>query len=138
LETQKVAIALEKTYVLVVSAVNFLRNNPITNVNVKVFRLEKESITIKQWAENLKNGSPFEKLMLSMNSDNNGNVTAELTEGSNEAKVEKYGLSKVCELTQNDTVLFIEPKNHWWQYSNLTAIKTIKLVVTELGEKTTN
>ncbi len=138
METQKVAIALEKTYVLVVSAVNFLRNNPITNVNVKVFRLEKESITIKQWAENLKNGSPFEKLMLSMNSDNNGNVTAELTEGSNEAKVEKYGLSKVCELTQNDTVLFIEPKNHWWQYSNLTAIKTIKLVVTELGEKTTN
>jgi hypothetical protein len=138
LETQKVAIALEKTYVLVVSAVNFQRNKPITNVNVKVFRLEKKSIIIKQWAENLKNGSPFEKLILSLNSDNNGNVTAELTEGSNEAKVEKYGLSKVCELTQNDTVLFIEPKNHWWQYSNLTAIKTIKLVVTELGEKTTN
>ena len=116
MDTQKVAIALEKTYV-VVSVVNFQRNKPITNVNVKVFRLEKESITIKQWAENLKNGSPFEKLILSMNTDNNGNVTAELTEGSYEAKVEKYGLGKACELTQNDTVLFIEPKNHLWQYS---------------------
>ena len=85
MDTQKVAIALEKTYAPVVSVVNFQRNKPITNVNVKVFRLKKESITLKQWAENLKNGSPFEKLILSMNTDNNGKVTAELTEGSCEA-----------------------------------------------------
>jgi hypothetical protein len=50
-----------------------------------------------------------------MNTDNNGNVTAELPEGVYEAKVEKYGLSKVCELKQNDEVLFSEPKKYWWQ-----------------------
>jgi len=50
-----------------------------------------------------------------MNTDNDGNVTAELAEGSYEAEVEKYGLNKVCELTQNNRVLFIEPKKHWWQ-----------------------
>jgi hypothetical protein len=50
-----------------------------------------------------------------MNTDNNGNVTAELAEGSYEAEVEKYSLIKVFELTQNDRVLFIEPKKHWWQ-----------------------
>ena len=115
MDTQEVAVALEKTYVLVVSVVNFQRNKPIKNVNVKVFRLEKAPITLKQWAENLKNGAPFKKLILSMNTDNNGNVTAELAEGFYEAEVEKYGLNKVCELTQNDRVLFIEPKNHWWQ-----------------------
>jgi hypothetical protein len=117
LDTQKVAIALEKTYVIVVRVVNFQGDKPIKNVNVKVFRLEMDPITLKQWAENLKNGTPFKKLMLSMNTDNSGNVTAELAEGSYEVEVEKYGLSKVCELTQNDTVLFIEPKKHWWQYS---------------------
>lgn len=53
--------------------------------------------------------------MLSMNTDNNGNVAAELAEGFYEAEVEKYGFNKVCELTQNDGVLFIEPKKHWWQ-----------------------
>ena len=77
--------------------------------------LEKTPITLTEWAENLKNGTPFKKLMLSMNTDNNGNVTAELAEGSYEAKVEKYNLSKVCELTQDDRILFIEPKKHWWQ-----------------------
>jgi hypothetical protein len=117
LDTQKVAVTLEKIYVIVVRVVNFQRNKPIKNVNVRVFRLEMEPITLKQWAENLKNGSPFEKLILSMNTDDNGNVSAELAEGSYEVKVEKYGLSKVCELTQNDTVFFIEPKKHWWQYS---------------------
>jgi hypothetical protein len=106
---------LEKTYTLVIRVVNFQKNKPIKNVNAKVFRLEKESLTLKQWAENLKNESPFKRLILSMNTDNNGNVTAELTEGVYEVKVEKYGLNKVCELTQNDEVLFIEPKKHWWQ-----------------------
>jgi formylglycine-generating enzyme required for sulfatase activity len=115
LDTQEVAVALEKTYVLVVSVVNFQRNKPIENVNVKVFRLEKTPITLKQWAENLKNGTPFKRLILSMNTDDNGNVTAELAEGSYEVKVEKYGLNKHFELTQNDKVLFIEPKKHWWQ-----------------------
>jgi len=106
---------LEKTYTLVLRVVNFQENKPIKNVNVKVFRLEKEPITVKQWAENLKSGNPFKMLILSMDTDNNGNVTAELTEGSYEVKVEKYGLNKVCELTQNDEVTFIEPKKHWWQ-----------------------
>jgi formylglycine-generating enzyme required for sulfatase activity len=115
LDTQEVAVALEKTYVIVVRVVNFQGNKPIKDVNVKVFRLEKTPITLKQWAENLKNGTPFKKLILSMNTDNNGNVTAELAEGSYEVKVEKYGLNKACELTQNDRVLFIEPKKHWWQ-----------------------
>jgi hypothetical protein len=115
LDTQGVAVALEKTYVLVVRVVNFQRNIPIKNVNVKVFRLEKAPIALQQWAENLKNGVPFKKLMLSMNTDNDGNVTAELAEGSYEVKVEKYGLINPFELTQNDRVLFIEPKKHWWQ-----------------------
>ena len=89
MDTQEVAAALEKTYILVVSVVNFQRNNPIKNVNVKVFRLKKAPITLKQWAKNLKNGVPFKKLILSMNTDNDGNVTAELAEGSFEVKVEK-------------------------------------------------
>ena len=53
--------------------------------------------------------------MLSMNTDNNGNATAELAEGFYEVKVEEYGLSQACELRQNDSFLFIEPKKHWWQ-----------------------
>jgi hypothetical protein len=113
--TQKVDDVLEKTYMFVVRVVNFQRNKPIKNVNVKVSRLEKEPITLKQWAENLKNGNPFKRLMFSMNTNNDGNVTAELAEGFYEAEVEKYGLSKVFELTQNDSALFIEPKKHWWQ-----------------------
>jgi methyltransferase-like protein len=112
---QKVDDVLEKTYMLVVGVVNFQRNSPIKNVNVKVFRLEKEPITLTQWAENLKNGAPFRRLIFSMNTDNNGNITAKLVEGFYEAEVEKYGLNKVFELTQNDEVLFIEPKKHWWQ-----------------------
>jgi hypothetical protein len=114
LVTQVDIHALEKTYVLVVRVVNFHRNEPIKDVNVKVFRLEKEPITLDQWAENLKNGTPFKRLILSVNTDNNGNLTAELAEGVYEAKVEKYGLNKVFELTQNSEVLFIEPKKHWW------------------------
>ena len=115
MDAPEVAVALEKTYMLVVRVVNFQRNKSIKNVNVKVFRLEKAPITLKQWAEYLKNGAPFEKLILSMNTDNDGNVTAALAEGSYEVKVEKYGLNKTFELTQNDRVLFIEPKKHWWQ-----------------------
>jgi formylglycine-generating enzyme required for sulfatase activity len=115
LDAQKVDVALEKDYRLVVSVVSLQTNKPIKNVNVKVFRLEKTPITLAEWAENLKNGSPFKKLMFSMNTDNNGNVTAELAEGSYEVKVEEYTLSKVCELTHEDRILFIEPKKHWWQ-----------------------
>ena len=85
MDTQKVAVTLEKIYVIVVRVVNFQRNKPIKNVNVKVFRLEKAPITLKQYAENLKNGTPFKRLVLSMNTDDNGNVTAELAEGSYEA-----------------------------------------------------
>ena len=115
MDTQIAVHALEKTYVLIVKVVNFQKNKPIINVNVKVFRLEKEPITLTQWTENLKNGSPFKRLMLSLNTDNNGTVTAELAEGSYEAVVEKFGFNMVLELTQNDEVLFIEPKKHWWQ-----------------------
>jgi len=91
------------------------QNKPKKNVNVKVFRLEKTPITLEQWAENIKNGSSLKRLMLSTNSDNEGKVTAELLEGSYEVKVEEYGLRKTCELTQNDSVLFVGPKKHWWQ-----------------------
>ena len=117
MDTQEVAVALEKTYVLIVNVVDFQRNKPIKDVNVKVFRLEKAPITPQQWAENLKNGTPFKRLMLSKNTDNDGNVTTELVEGSYEVKVEKYGLNKTFELTQNNRVLFIEPKKRWWQSS---------------------
>jgi hypothetical protein len=115
LEPQKVDVALEKTYLLVVSVVNFQTNKPIADVNIKVFRLEKTPLTISEWTENLKNGDPFSKLMLSMNTDTNGIVTAKLAEGSYEVKVEKYNLSKVCELKQDDRIVFLEPKKHWWQ-----------------------
>ena len=50
-----------------------------------------------------------------MKTDDDGNVTAELAEGSYEVKVEIYGLNKVVELAQNDSVLFIVPKKHWWR-----------------------
>ena len=106
---------LEKTCTLVVKVVDFQRNKPIQNVNVKVFRLEKESITLKQWAENLKNGTPFKRLMISMNTDNNGKVTVELPECVYETKVEEYGFVKVCDLKKNDEVVFIEPKKQWWR-----------------------
>ena len=32
-------------------------------------------------------------------------------------KSKNTGLNKVCELTQNHEVLFIEPKKHWWKKS---------------------
>ena len=108
---------LEKTHTFTVNVVNSKQNKPVKNVNVKLFRLEKEAITLKQWTENLKNGTPFKRLMLSVDTDNNGNVTAELPEGVYEAKVEEYGLSEVCELTHNVEILFAEPKKHWWKHS---------------------
>jgi formylglycine-generating enzyme required for sulfatase activity len=98
-----------------VKVVDFQRNKPVQNVNVKVFRLEKESITLKQWAENLKNGTPFKRLMISMNTDSYGKVTAELPEGVYETKIEEYGFVKVCDLKQNDEIVFGEPKKHWWR-----------------------
>jgi hypothetical protein len=108
---------LEKTHTFTVNVVNSKEDKPVKNVNVKVFRLEKESITLKQWTENLKNGTPFKRLILSMNTDNNGDVTAELPAGVYEVKVEEYGLSKDCELKQNVEILFVEPKKRWWKRS---------------------
>jgi 5-hydroxyisourate hydrolase-like protein (transthyretin family) len=104
---------LEKTNTLVVRVVDFQKSKPIQNVKVKVLKIEK-SVTQKQWAENLKNGSPFKSLVLSMNTDNNGAVTVQLPVGTYEAEIEKYGFNRVCELTQNVEVLVIEPKKHWW------------------------
>jgi formylglycine-generating enzyme required for sulfatase activity len=100
---------------LVVKIVDFKSNKPIQNVNVKVFRLEKEPITLKQWAENLKNGTPFKRLMISMNTDNHGKVTVELPECVYETTIEKYGFVRGCDLKQNDEVVFIEPKKQWWR-----------------------
>ena len=52
--------------------------------------------------------------MLSKDTDDNGNVTAEFAEGVYEIHVENFGI-KVCELRQNAEILFVEPKKHWWQ-----------------------
>jgi hypothetical protein len=49
--------------------------------------------------------------MLSKNTDNKGSVTFELAMGSYEVKVEKYGLSKVCELVQDDSVLLLSRRS---------------------------
>jgi hypothetical protein len=105
---------LEKTYGLIVRVGNFKENRPIKNVNVKVFRIEQESLNLQQLTENLKNGTPFKRLVLSISTDNNGAVTIQLPEGVYEARVEEYGLNKVCELKQNAEILFIEPKKPWW------------------------
>ena len=115
MEKQEVDAAFEKVYTLVVNVASFPGNNRIKNVNIKVFKLEKAPITLQQWTENLKNGTPFKRLVLSMNTDANGTVTAKLAEGSYEVMVEKYGLREVCELTKDETVVFITPKMHWWQ-----------------------
>jgi len=108
---------LEKTYQLVVKVVEFQTKKPIPNVNVKVFKVEKGPITPNQWIENLKNGTPFETLMILAKTDITGSVKAELPEGVYEAKVEAYGLDQVCALTQNLEALFIGPKKRWWQKS---------------------
>lgn len=105
-------VAAQKSNVLVVRILDS-RGKPVKDVNVKVFRMEKNA-TLEQYAENLKNGSPFKRLMLSVNSDNEGKITADLVEGNYEIRVEKFGSIKVCELTQNEQVDFNEPKKHWW------------------------
>jgi len=114
IEAQKVNEISQKTYLLVVKMVNFQKNKPTKNANVQVFRLEKEPIALKQWAENLKNGSPFKRLIVSMNTDDNGTATVKLAEGSYQVEVGEFGFNKFFELTQNDEILFIEPKKHWW------------------------
>ncbi len=111
-------VVLGKTYSLLVRVVDFQRNKPVKNVNVKVSSLITEGIPPEQWAENLKNGSPFKSLILSISTDDNGVATAELPEGAYEAKVEQYNLSKNFDLTQNVEILFTQPKKlHWWQRS---------------------
>ena len=108
---------LEKTYRLVVRVVDYQRNKLIPDVNVKVFRIEKGPITPNQWAENLRNGTPFKTLITSMNTNSNGIVTVELPAGAYEATTEGYGSNQVCELSQDLEILFVEPKKHWWQKS---------------------
>jgi hypothetical protein len=103
---------LEKTYKLVIQAVN-QRNKPIKNIGVKVFRAEKNPISIEQWTENLRNGTPFKQLMLATATDENGNIATEQAEGTYEISVETVGL-KTCELSQNTDMVFVEPKKHWW------------------------
>jgi len=104
---------LINNHTLVLKVVNS-KENPIKDINVKVFRLETESITLKQWTENLKNCSPFRRVIFSANTDSNGEVTVDVPEDIYEVTVEQYGLTKVCELTKNTEVLFVEPKKHWW------------------------
>jgi hypothetical protein len=115
---QRVLIILEplirQTKKLIVRVVDF-RKKPIQNVTVKVFKIEKEPMTPAKWVENLKNGFQFKRLVFSMNTDDNGSVTAELPQGTYEAKVEEYSFNQVCELTQNVEVLVVEPKKHWWK-----------------------
>jgi hypothetical protein len=106
---------IEKRHSFNVRVVESKENKPIKNVNVKVFRLETEPISLKQWGENLKTGTPFKCLILSINTDNMGNVTADLPEGTYETKVEKFNLIEVRELKQNTEILFVEPKKKWWQ-----------------------
>lgn len=108
------ASVLENIYRLTVKVVDSQRNKPIQDVNVKVFRVEEGPITPKQWIENLRNGTPFNTLIISTTTSNNGAVTVEFPEGVYEVKVEGYGLNQVCELTHNLEILFIEPKKHWW------------------------
>jgi hypothetical protein len=110
----ELASVLEKIYRLTIKVVDSQRNKPIQDVNVKVFRVEKGPITPKQWAENLRNGTPFETLMISTTTSSNGSVTVEFPEGSYEVIVAGCSLNQVCELTQNLEILFIEPKKHWW------------------------
>ncbi len=112
--TTEVAVNLEKTHTIVIRVVD-ARNNPLKDINVKVFIVENKPITLEQWGENLRNGSPFKRLILSKNSDTEGTVTSELAEGSYEVVVEKFGSTKLCELKKNENILFVESKKHWWQ-----------------------
>ena len=106
---------IESFYKLIIKVVDSKKNSAVKNVNVKIFRKEKEPISPEQCAENIKNGAAaFKRLILTASTDNDGIVTAEVAVGSYEVKLEAYGLSEICELTQNREILFIEPKKHWW------------------------
>ena len=87
LETLEVEPVLEKTHMLVVRVVDFQKKKPLKNVTVQVFKLEKEPITLKQWGENLKNGTPFKRLMFSMNTDDDGNVLLSLQRATTKLKL---------------------------------------------------
>ena len=91
------------------------KNQPKPDVEVKVFKLEKEPISPEQWTENLKNGAPFKSLISSINTDSNGEVTADFPIGTYEVIVEKCSFSQICELTQKVDVSVNEPKKRWWQ-----------------------
>jgi hypothetical protein len=110
---QEAQRAIDNTHILTVKVINF-KKIPIENAVVKIFRLEKEPISPEQWVENLRNGTSFNRLILSGKTDSNGTVTAELTSGTHEVKVEGYALGKIFDVTQNDEVLLTEPKKHWW------------------------
>lgn len=91
------------------------KNKPKPDVAVKVFKIEKEPITPEQWTENLRNGAPFKRLISSINTDSNGEATAEFPVGTYEVVVEKCSFRQLCELTQNVDVSVGEHKKHWWQ-----------------------
>jgi hypothetical protein len=111
---QKIGNFTENTYKLIVKVADS-KKNAIKDVNIKISRIEKEPISPQQWAENLKNGEASRRLKLVASTDKEGIVTAALVAGSYEVNLEAYGLSQICELTQNKELLFIEPKKHWWQ-----------------------
>jgi hypothetical protein len=105
---------IESFYKLIIKVVDSKKIGAAKNVGVKIFRKEKEPISPEQWAENIKNGAAFKRLILTASTDNEGIVTTELAAGSYEVRLEAYGLSEICELTQNTEIRFIEPKKHWW------------------------
>ena len=104
---------IDKIYILVVKVINF-RKTPIENAVVKIFRLEKEPISPEQWAENLRNGTSFKRLIFSRKTDASGTATAELISATYEVKVEGYAFAKILDVTQNEEILFVEPKKKWW------------------------
>ena len=104
---------IDKIYILVVKVINF-RKTPIENAVVKIFRLEKEPISPEQWAENLRNGTSFKRLIFSGKTDASGTATAELISATYEVKVEGYAFAKILDVTQNEEILFVEPKKKWW------------------------
>jgi hypothetical protein len=111
---QKAVNILEETFQLIIKVVDS-KNRVVKSANIKIFRIEKEPISPMQWAENIKNGAAFKRLMLVSSTGNEGIVSSALVAGTYEVKLEAYGLSQICELTQNKELLFIEPKKHWWQ-----------------------
>jgi hypothetical protein len=105
---------IENFYKLIIKVVDSKKSGAAKNVGVKIFRKEKEPISPEQYSENIRNGAAFKRLILTASTDNEGIVTAEVAAGSYEVKLEAYGLSEICELTQNKEIRFIEPKKHWW------------------------